>query len=150
MSTTATPWASSPYRISKGPGRASRIALIACYIVYAAMLVALGVTTHGFGLAWIFFVEAAFMLALALWMLIDGYRVAYEVAFANGWLMWRAPFLTIEVPMAEVTQLRRRRFPGRSAVLVAGGKRLLIRKRAGFIKFAVALGRALPTLQVCA
>jgi hypothetical protein len=85
-----------------------------------------------------------------LW-LFRGWRVAYLVEITADRLVWRAPYLTLEFPLCRLQELHRRRFPSRTVSLdIEGGQRLLILRKTGFVSFAVALGRAAPSMQVWA
>jgi hypothetical protein len=97
-----------------------------------------------YGGTWWGWSAVAISLITAAFGLLDGCRVAYEVEFSPGRLTWRAPFVTIEVPVTQGTELGRRRFPSRHEVLVAGGRRLLVPKRIGDRQFVDALEQALP------
>jgi hypothetical protein len=94
-------------------------------------------------------------LTAALWFLAaivtawSSYRAAYEVNLSDDRLTWLAPFRTREVPLTEVQELRRTRFPSRLAVLeLAGGKRLAVPKRVDFVHFVADLRQAAPRVQI--
>lgn len=95
------------------------------------------------------FLPGVLWIGLAAFFAWSGYHIGYEVKFSRDRLIWLAPFCSRDVRLAEV--LHRTRFPSRLAVLeIDGGAHLLVDKRAGFVQFAVALGRAAPHLQVWA
>ena len=97
------------------------------------------------------FAFAALLIGLALEQFWVWSRFGYEVKLTDDKLIWLALFRTREVRLTEIRELRRTRFPSRLAVLeIDGGAHLLVDKRAGFVQFAVALGRAAPHLQVWA
>jgi len=140
---------SSVYRT--GPRQAGlRVMTIVTGGIGALLFTASGILHGGTGWGWGSVLGVAVSLTTAVLGLLQGYRVAYEVEFSDGRLTWRAPFATIEVPLTHVTELGRRRFPSRNAVLVAGGRRLLVPRRADDVQFADALGRALPHLDAWA
>ena len=94
-------------------------------------------------------------LAAAIWFLVailgvwSPYRVAYEVNLSDDRLTWLALFRTRKVPLTEVQELRRTRFPSRLAVLeLADGKRLTVPKGVDFVHFAADLRQAAPRVQI--
>ncbi len=90
-------------------------------------------------------------LGLTVWIVRSGYRTAYEVDLGRERLIWKAAFRTLEIPFADIRELHRTRLPSRLSVLeVATAGRLLVPRRAGFLDFAVALGRVVPQLDVWA
>lgn len=80
-----------------------------------------------------------------------GYRVPCEVGLGKDELVWVAPFRTRRVALGAVVEFRRAQLSAAYGVLVlAGGLRLLVRKRKEFVEFAVALGRVAPNLRISA
>jgi hypothetical protein len=74
-----------------------------------------------------------------------------EVGIGRDDLVWPALFRTRQIALGDVQQLRRTRWPQGFGVLVlAGGERMLVRKRKDFVEFAVELGRLVPTLRISA
>jgi hypothetical protein len=93
----------------------------------------------------------AYLLAgiWGFWFL--GYRVPCEVGVGHDELVWVAPFRTRQVALGAVLEFRRARLTSAYGVLVlAGGDRLLVRKRKEFVEFAVTLGRVVPSLRISA
>ena len=144
-------WLSSEV-ISYRAGSRSRAVLVAAIALGSAfglfLVVAAPLTWHSMPLA-LRFLPGVLWIGLAAFFAWSGYHIGYEVKFSRDRLIWLAPFCSQDVRLAEV--LHRTRFPSRLAVLeIDGGAHLLVDKRAGFVQFAVALGRAAPHLQVWA
>ena len=144
-------WLSSEV-ISYRTGSRSRAVLVTGIALVSAfglfLVVVAPLTWHSMPLP-MRFVPGFLWIGLAVFFVWTGYHIGYEVKFSRDRLIWLAPFCSQDVRLAEV--LHRTRFPSRLAVLeIDGGAHLLVGKQAGFVQFAVALGRAAPHLQVWA
>ena len=146
-------WLSSEvisYR-SGSRSRAVLVAAIALCSAFGLMLVVIGSLSWHFMPLALRFLPGVLWICLAAFFAWSGYHIGYEVKFSRDRLIWLAPFCSRDVRLAEVRELHRTRFPSRLAVLeIDGGAHLLVGKEAGFVQFAVALGRAAPHLQVWA
>jgi hypothetical protein len=68
------------------------------------------------------------------------FRVAYRLEVVSGMLTWDAPFRRGEVPVSDITEVRRSRMNSRTAVIKSSGRQsVVVAARDGFEEFTNSL-----------